>query len=391
MCKCCQLCLEDLYWQCCEEKYCYDESIANYDPAEDDHYRRSNGHVANGGEYLNNNNEPITVQPARLQRNVSINSAKIHEDDVRREIQTANVNLPPEIVQVFANSQIFHDHKPLKSKSSQQQPATFSIGVVKIEKSKLEQINEEGSNKLLLRLEQADENSSKSDIQRTKRATVSSTPPKIVETPAIKEEENEDEADSEVILRPNRLKSTTTSQISAEEVWPSKPVNKRLQLDAPYFTQRPASENDISIISPPKQDRTSTIPTVSSSSDYDFRFSMTPEVPSISFAQLPKNYLDTPSIEKFKKHEPTLQEIQTAGLQSSQIDFSMPRYYGKSDMILNRTSFDVIGSGSNSSIASAVSVSMNTKKLVDKSKRLKHMRAHLPPLMIHKDKNEKEK
>lgn len=220
---------------------------------------------------------------------------------------------------------------------------------------------------------------------------MSSTPPKIVETPAIKEEENEDEADSEVILRPNRLKSTTTSQVSAEEVWPSKPINKRLQLDAPYFTQRPASENDISIISPPKQERTSTIPTVSSSSDYDFRFSMTPEVPSISFANLPKNYLDTPSIEKFKKHEPTLQEIQTAGIQSSQIDFSMPRYYGKSDMILNRTSFDVIGSGSNSSIASAVSVSMNTKKLADKSKRLKHIRAHLPPLMIHKDKNEKEK
>ena len=84
-------------------------------------------------------------------------SAKIHEDDVRREIQTANVNLPPEIIQVFANSQIFHDHKPLKSKQQQQQPATFSIGVVKIEKPKLEQINEEGSDKLLLRLEQGND------------------------------------------------------------------------------------------------------------------------------------------------------------------------------------------------------------------------------------------
>lgn len=73
---------------------------------------------------------------------------------MRREIQTANVNLPPEIVQVFANSQIFHDHKPLKTKQQQQQPATFSIGASKIEKSKLEQINEEGSNKLLQRLEQ---------------------------------------------------------------------------------------------------------------------------------------------------------------------------------------------------------------------------------------------
>lgn len=81
-------------------------------------------------------------------------SSKIHEDDVKREIQTANVNLPPEILQVFASSQIFHDHKPLKSKQQSQQPATFSIGTSKIDKSKLEQINEEGSNKLLQRLEQ---------------------------------------------------------------------------------------------------------------------------------------------------------------------------------------------------------------------------------------------
>jgi len=47
--------------------------LANYDPAEDEHYRQSNGHVVNGGEFLNNNNEPITVQPSRLQRNISIN------------------------------------------------------------------------------------------------------------------------------------------------------------------------------------------------------------------------------------------------------------------------------------------------------------------------------
>lgn len=214
---------------------------------------------------------------------------------------------------------------------------------------------------------------------------MSSTPPKIIETPAIKEEDDEeDEIDSEVILRPDRLK---TAQ-AVEEVWPTKPVNKRLHIDAPYFTQRPASENDISMISTTKQERT-VLPTLSSTSDSDFRFSMTPEVPSIAFAHLPKNYLDTPSIEKFKKHEPTLQEIQTAEIQKSKNDFTMPRYYGKSDLILNRISFDAVGTGSNSSIASAVSVSMNTKKHTDKSKRLKNIRSHLPPLMIHKDKSDK--
>lgn len=219
----------------------------------------------------------------------------------------------------------------------------------------------------------------KSDHVRSKRSTnVSSTPPKIIETPAIQEE---DEADTEVILRPNRLEMNAAD-------WFMKPVNKRLLLDAPYYAQRPASENDISTISTNKDERTSSIPTVSSTSD--FRFSMTPEVPSISFAHLPKNYLETPSIEKFKKHEPTLQEIQTAEIEkSTQIDFTMPRYYGKSDMILNRVSYDAVGAGSNTSIASAVSVSMNTKKHTDKSKRLKHIRAHLPPLLIHKDKSDR--
>lgn len=84
-------------------------------------------------------------------------SSKIHEDDFKREIQTANVNLAPEIVQVFAHSQIFHDHKPLKAKATSPQPTTFSIGSPKVDKSNLHQINEEGSKKLLERLEEGNE------------------------------------------------------------------------------------------------------------------------------------------------------------------------------------------------------------------------------------------
>jgi hypothetical protein len=68
----------------------------------------------------------------------------------------ANVNLAPEIVEVFANSQIFHDHKPLKKKpkASDSPPATFSIGSSKVDMSKLDQVNTEGSKKLLERLEE---------------------------------------------------------------------------------------------------------------------------------------------------------------------------------------------------------------------------------------------
>lgn len=208
------------------------------------------------------------------------------------------------------------------------------------------------------------------------------TPPRIIETPAIDEEKEEEI--NEVILRPHHLQQGSSS----EEIWPAKIVNKNLKnLDAPYLhpLQRPASENDIFTISTPT--RNGVKPNVSSTSDVN-RFSMTPEVPSISFAHLPKNYLETPTIDKYRKEAPSLLEIQTAEIRNSMSDFSMPRYYGKSDMILNR-SFDAVGS--NSSIGSTGSSSSQTRKL-EKSKRLKNLRTHLPPLTIHsKDKSEKEK
>jgi hypothetical protein len=211
---------------------------------------------------------------------------------------------------------------------------------------------------------------------------VLTTPPRIIETPAINEE-NEDEVVDEVILRPRQLQpSTSSGEIHPATLLVNKNL-KNLHLDAPYFTQRPASENDIFTISTPK--KTDLKPNVSSTSDVN-RFSMTPEVPSISFSHLPKNYAETPTVEKYKKEGPTLLEIQTAELRHSMIDFSMPRYYGKSDLILNRT-FDAVGSSSSISSSSSI-----PKKNQEKSKRLKNFRTHLPPLTIHsKEKHEKDK
>lgn len=213
---------------------------------------------------------------------------------------------------------------------------------------------------------------------RTRRLT----PPRIIETPAINED-NEGEVD-EVVLRPRQLQPA----LSSEEIRPAMLVNKNLKnihLDAPYFTHRPASENDIFTISTPKKDDTKS--NVSSTTDVN-RFSMTPEVPSISFSHLPKSYAETPTIH-YKKDAPTLLEIQTAELRNSMIDFSMPRYYGKSDLILNR-SFDAVGSST--SIASVGSSPSLPKKHHEKSKRLKNFRSHLPPLLIHsKEKHEKDK
>ncbi|KAI8042339.1 hypothetical protein M5D96_003649 [Drosophila gunungcola] len=127
MCRCCQNCWEDFYWNCFEERFCYDESIANYNPEEDEDYlaSRKNGQIIGRIQpsSADNNNsltvpQPICDQPQMRQGNsslgLSLMSAKIHEEDYRRETQINVPNLGPEILAVFANSQIFQDHQPTK-------------------------------------------------------------------------------------------------------------------------------------------------------------------------------------------------------------------------------------------------------------------------------------
>jgi hypothetical protein len=128
------------------------------------------------------------------------------------------------------------------------------------------------------------------------------------------------------------------------------PINKRLErLQPPFFSTRPASENDIF--------------TIASSFG---RISTTPEVPSVSFANLPKSYMETPTIEKYRESV-SLYEIQTAGILKSEEDYSMPRYYRKSELMLP---------------TSRTESNQTTPKNLEISKRLKAIRINLPPLQI---------
>lgn len=143
-------------------------------------------------------------------------------------------------------------------------------------------------------------------------------------------------------------------------------LDKRLRnvQNLPYFSFRPASENDIFAIS---------------GSDNMNRISMTPEIPSISYSTLPKNYDDTPSIEKYKETV-SLQSIQTANsAKMSAFDYSMPRYYRKSEIIL-QSSADNLMPNSPKSLQRSPRFS---PKKIEISKRLKLIRNTLPPLTIH--------
>lgn len=126
----------------------------------------------------------------------------------------------------------------------------------------------------------------------------------------------------------------------------------------PYFSVRPASETDIF--------------TIAGSS----MISMTPEIPTISMTTLPKNYDDTPTIEKYKESV-SLYSIQTSNMERARdTDFSMPRYYGRSEMIAQ--SVENLSTTMKSTVARTTAA-----KKTEKSKRLKILRANLPPLSIH--------
>lgn len=178
---------------------------------------------------------------------------------------------------------------------------------------------------------------------------------------------------NELILRPVPIIKTSASTLSdkldergaitdddqaSDGATVKTPVlNKRLRAiqSLPYFSFRPASETDIF--------------TIAGSS----RISMTPEIPSISYTTLPKHYEDTPTIEKYKEST-SLYSIQTSNQERARdFDFSMPRYFGKGDLIAK--------SVDNLATHCRPQMSAPPKK-TEKSKRLKMLRANLAPLSI---------
>lgn len=193
---------------------------------------------------------------------------------------------------------------------------------------------------------------------------------------AIREEDEKEE----VILRPTRIDNHRTYSTNAiagvgaiaasstnlvankddenndKVLLNASPItNKRLRhvKSVPYFSFRVASENDIFAISG------------SSIS----QISMTPEIPSISFSTLPKNYEDTPTIEKYKESV-SLYSIQTANsARAAEYDFSMPRHFRRADLITVQSADNL--------------VEKSGPKKFEKSKRLKLIRKTLPPLAIH--------
>lgn len=183
--------------------------------------------------------------------------------------------------------------------------------------------------------------------------------------PPANSTDEDDNLDCGIVLRP-------TLKMQHLDI-PLKTVNQRKTLrnvqSVPYLTSLVPNDNKIFLIS---------------HSESMSRISMTPEVPSISFSNLPKNYEDTPTVEKFKAST-SLYSIQTANeAKATQInEFSMPRYYRKSKLVATASmeNFDKIQS-------SSTDLHTAQRQHFEKSKRLQVARLQLPPLHIRQKKDD---
>lgn len=173
----------------------------------------------------------------------------------------------------------------------------------------------------------------------------------------------------EVILRPPRFIDRQAHLLTTSSGITTPHKLKRSATSVPHFNVRSAaSETDIFSI------------TGSGS-----RISMTPEVPSISFSNLPKNYEDTPTVEKYRVSQ-SLYSIQTANAaRANQDDYSMPRYFRRSAAMLQTQSSEMISAVPSATSTNSMSSSNEGIHRPDKgkSKRLQMLRGNLPPLLIH--------
>ncbi|KAH8281773.1 hypothetical protein KR054_002882, partial [Drosophila jambulina] len=403
-------CWEDFYWNCFEERFCYDESIANYNPEDDEDYlaAQKNGQIIGRIQpaSADNNNsltvpQPICDQPQLRHGNsglgLSLMSAKIHEEDYRRETQINVPTLGPEILAVFANSQIFQDHQP--TKLNRISTKTYLAGVHSPNREMPTTPRLSDQERLLRRLEgDAIDSKTGSPEKRITFTLAPSSPenspsssqttlsPKKFEAIAEEEkeddkaeEEEQDEALEEVVLRPRLIDRHPHLLANPSGLTTTPKRILRSAKSVPHMNVRSAaSETDIFSISG----------TVTGSS----QISMTPEVPSISFSNLPKNYEDTPTIEKYRVSQ-SLYSIQTANAaRATQDDYSMPRYFRRSAMLMTQSSEVLPGASSLASMSPSMASSSaspgSSKDEIrrpekEKSKRLQRLRGNLPPLLIH--------
>ncbi|XP_050669376.1 uncharacterized protein LOC126968403 [Leptidea sinapis] len=422
ICKSCQSCLETMYWNCCEERFCFDKNIAKYNLESSTLYTNGYGNMgANVGDVvtgqpMNNNHLPQTAIIGR-----EINELPLHVD---------------KLYEVFSKSLIFRDDQELKNASTNtldeyetksepdylsdkpnrtkvyfedevDSPVTdfeimfkdellASYDMFKIEEEEEEdtksQDTEEGlTMNVSVKKQDVIKPSTitlKDETKITKQTPIYEYDPVSVLTlpsafglPRVESVKSIlrtnsaktlDRIDSGSKLRPSLSRNESLKNIDPQKITK---VLARVPHRSASFLNIPAH---LAPEKPPLMKSKSTVG-VPSLAESELKLSSLPDTPIIKSNNLPRFFADTPSSIPEYKGETSLQSIQQkTALKFKENDFSMPRYYGtvKADPI------PVQESKSMPDLRNPIT----TGKV---SSRLAKFRGKLNPLVIRKSSEEK--
>ncbi|XP_041971406.1 uncharacterized protein LOC121727568 isoform X1 [Aricia agestis] len=422
VCKSCQYCLESLYWNCCEERFCFDKKIALYKIEENGTH---NGYTNMGASVdsvvtsqpVNNNTLPPTAVVGRQINELPLHADKLYEVfskslifrdehelkkssvDTLDDLETKSlpdildekpnrskvyfedeVDSPVTDFEIMFKDELLANHDMFKideeeedgrSQDTEEEGLTMSVAVKKQDVVKPSTVTLKGETKI-----QKQHPVYEYDPVSAMALPSSLTLPRVESVKGIlrtNSAKNLERVDSSSKLsRPmlNRVESL-------KNIDPTK-INKvlaRVPHRSASFLNIPAH---LVPEKPPLTKSKSTVG-VPSLADSELRLSSLPDTPIIKSNNLPRFFADGPSISEYRG-ETTLQSIKQQSAMMMQNDFRMPRYYGITAKSIMET--PVHESKSMPDLRNPATTGRVSKRLVK-------IRGRLKPLVIRKSSEER--
>ncbi|KAJ8708548.1 hypothetical protein PYW08_009930 [Mythimna loreyi] len=434
LCKSCQYCLETMYWNCCEERFCFDKKIATYKLEED--AAHTNGYVNNGASLesvvteqpVNNNHLPPRAIAGREVNEMPLHADKLYEvfskslifrDDHELKEKTASTNSLDELetksepdylsdrpnrTKVYFEDEI---NSPVTDFEIMFKDELLGTNIFKIEEEeesdRQSQDTEEGlTMNVAVKKQDVIKPSTITIKDETKITTVSPIykydPVSSMALPSAFSLPRVESVKGILRLRADNESPRSNSSKTLDRVDSSsrlsKPMLNRVEslknMDTTKLNKILARvpQRSASFLNIPEHLAPEKPPLIKSksmvgvmSATEQLKLSQLPDTPIIKSNNLPRFFADCPSLPEYKG-ETSLQSIKQQSAMMYQEDYSMPRYYGTVTK-----STEQLPVHESKSMPDLRNPTTNSSGKV--SKRLVKLRSRLKPLVIKKNSNEK--
>ncbi|RVE42881.1 hypothetical protein evm_012461 [Chilo suppressalis] len=424
LCKSCQYCLETMYWNCCEERFCFDEEIATYKLDEDSNHM--NGHANLGlsvgsvvtAQPFNNNHLPPPAEYIRQLTEMPLHADKLYEvfskslifredhelkkssTDSLDELETKSepdylekpnrtkvyfedeVNSPVTDFEIMFKDELLADHNMFKIEEEEEVEIKSTDAEEGITRNVVQVKKQDVVKPSTVTMKDEDKITTPSPIYKYDPISVMALP-STLSLPRVESVKGILRSNSAKTLERldsgSRLSRPVLNRVeSLKNIDPTK-INKVLS----RVPHRSASFLNIpEHLAPEKPPliKSKSMVGVLSAADSEIKLSSLPDTPIIKSTNLPRFFADSPTIPEYRG-DTTLQSLKLkTEMMFQENDFSMPRYYGTV-------------SKSTENIPVQESKSMpdlrNPTSQGKVSKRLVKLRGRLKPLVIRKSSEEK--